>query len=158
MNYKESKSFKVAIIGITGALYIVLGFIFQPISFFGLQFRIAEIITGMCLLFPIPGLIGNLIGVFFVNLTSPLGPIDLIAVLVNIPALFCIIALRKNKSLRYVGGILYAIIISLYVAIILNVVIGLPILLSFIQVFIAESILASIGIFIFGYVGSQIPT
>jgi len=91
---KNTLSLKIALTAITAALYITLGYVFQPISFLGLQFRVAELIVGMCILFPFEGLIGNVIGVFFVNLTSPLGPIDLISCIVNIPALYCIVLLR----------------------------------------------------------------
>ncbi len=146
---ERNKSLKVALTAITAALYIALGYIFQPISFLGLQFRVAELIVGMCVLFPLEGLIGNVIGVFFVNLTSPLGPIDLISSIVNIPALYCIVLLRNKKFLKYVGGVLYAIIISLYVAIILNFTWGLPIWLMFVQVLVAEVILATLGIVLF---------
>ncbi|MFX0138904.1 MAG: QueT transporter family protein, partial [Candidatus Hodarchaeota archaeon] len=142
-------SVKVALTAITAALYIALGYIFQPISFLGLQFRVAELIVGMCIIFPFEGLIGKVIGVFFVNLTSPLGPIDLISCIVNIPALYCILLLREKKFLKYLGGVLYAIIISIYVAIVLNIAFGPPIWLSFIQVLIAEVILATLGIMLF---------
>ena len=148
--FKEmNSSLRVALTAITAALYIALGYIFQPISFLGLQFRVAELIVGMCILFPWEGLVGNVIGVFFVNLSSPLGPIDLISCIVNIPALYCIVFLRDKKVLKYVGGVLYAIIISIYVAIVLNFAFGLPIWLMFVQVLIAEVILATIGILIF---------
>lgn len=150
------KSLNIALIGITSALYITLGYIFQPISFLGLQFRIAELVVGMCIVFPKSGLIGNVIGVFFVNLISPLGLIDLFGVLVNIPALYCIILLRKRKFLKYLGGLLYATIISIYVALILNIIIGLPIWLMFIQVFIAESILATLGILLFDNINEKL--
>ncbi len=146
---KGLASLRVGIISITAALYIALGYIFHAISFLGLQFRVAELMVGMCIIFPIEGMIGKIIGVFIVNLTSPLGPIDLLSTIVNIPALYCIIYFRKKGKLKYFGGILYAIIISLYVAIILNLVLGLPIWLMFIQVFISEAILASLGIALF---------
>lgn len=153
----EEKSKKVAIVAVTAALYAALGYVFQPISFLGLQFRVAEIIVGMCLLYPWEGMIGKIIGVFFVNLSSPLGMIDLISVFVNVPALYMIILFRDRKYLKYLGGLIYAIIISTYVAVILNIVFTLPILLMLGQVFIAEAILATIGIFIFDRVGKQFP-
>jgi len=146
---KRPISLRIAIIAITAALYIVLGYIFHALSFLGVQFRIAELVVGMCLIFPLEGMIGKIIGVFFLNLTSPLGPIDLLSTIVNIPALYCIIYFRKKGKLKYVGGVLYAIIISLYVAIILNLVLGLPIWLMFIQVLISEVILATLGIALF---------
>ena len=146
---KPTISLRIAIIAITAALYIALGYIFHALSFLGIQFRIAELMVGMCLIFPLEGLIGKIIGVFFLNLTSPLGPIDLLSTIVNIPALYCIIYFRNKGKLKYLGGILYAIIISLYVAIILNLVLGLPIWLMFIQVLISEIILATLGIVLF---------
>ena len=151
----ESKSItiRVAITAITAALYIALGLIFQPISFLGLQFRVAELIVGMVILFPLEGLIGNVAGVFIVNLFSPLGPIDLISAAINIPALYCIIYLRKRGFLKFIGGILYATIISLWVAFMINFILHLPFLLMFIQVLIAEVILATLGILLFTLIG-----
>ncbi len=146
---KVSVSLKVALIAITAALYTALGYIFQPISFLELQFRVAELIVGMCIIFPYEGLFGNVLGVFFVNLTSPLGAIDLISCIVNIPALYCIIIFRNRKFLKYLGGVLYSIIISIYVATILYVSFGLPIWLNLLYVFISEVILATLGIFLF---------
>jgi len=146
----------VALTAMTAALYTALGYIFQPISFLGIQFRVAELIAGMCILFPFEGLIGKVIGVFFVNLSSPLGIIDLLSCIVNIPALYCIIIFRNKKRLKYLGGIIYAMIISLYVAIIINFVLQLPIWLIFIQVLVSEVILASLGIFLFDYIRKKI--
>lgn len=103
----------------------------------------------MCILFPYEGLIGNVIGAFFVNLSSPLGLIDLISTIVNIPALSCIVFLRDKKFLKYIGGVMYAIIISIYVAVVLNFAFGLPVWLMFVQVLISEIILATLGILLF---------
>ncbi len=152
---RDSLSIKVALTAITAALYTVLGYIFQPISFFGLQFRVAELIVGMCILFPYEGLMGKVLGVFFVNLTSPLGPIDLISCIVNIPALYFIIFFRDKKLLKYLGGVIYAIMISIYVALVLNYAFALPIWFSFIQVLIAEVILATLGIVLFDVIKNR---
>ncbi len=152
---KVNVSLKVALIAMTAALYTALGYLFQPISFLGLQFRVAELIVGMCLIFPLEGLIGNDLGVFFVNLTSPLGALDLISCIVNIPALYCIIIFRNRKFLKYLGGVLYSIIISIYVAIILYVSFGFPIWLNLLYVFISEVILATLGIFLFDIIKSR---
>ena len=152
---KVSVSLKVALIAITAALYTVLGYLFQPISFLGLQFRVAELIVGMCIIFPFEGLAGKVLGVFFVNLTSPLGAIDLISCIINIPALYCIIIFRNRRFLKYLGGVLYSIIISIYVATILFVSFGLPILLNLLYVFISEVILATLGIFLFDIIKSR---
>jgi len=157
MENKKSKSLFVAIAGITASLYITLGYVFQPISFLGIQFRIAEIMVGMCIIYGYSGLIGKIIGVLIVNLVSPLGPIDLLSVIVNIPALCCIIVFRERKYLQYFGGFLYAFIISVYVACILNFILGLSFSLMLIQVFISEIILTTLGISIFNYIKDKIP-
>ena len=152
----KSLSLKVALTAITAALYVALGYIFQPISFLGIQFRVAELVVGMCLLFPMEGMLGKVIGVFFVNLSSPLGPFDLLSTLVNVPALYCIIIFRNRRILKYLGGVLYAVIISLYVAIILYFVAFLPIWISFLQVLISEVILASLGILLFTIIKARL--
>jgi hypothetical protein len=153
---ERSISLKIALTSITAALYVALGFISIPIGFLDIQFRIAEIVVGMCLIFPYEGLIGKVIGVFIVNLFSPLGLIDLISCVVNIPALYCIILFRGSSKLRYLGAILYANIISLYVAIILYISIGIqPVWLSFIKVLFSEVILAILGVAVFTYIDNK---
>jgi uncharacterized membrane protein len=160
----KNKNVQVSIIGMTAALYTILGYLVLPLSFMGLQFRVAELMVGICIIFPISGLIGNVLGVFFVNLSSPLGVLDIIIMpLVNIPALYCIILLRNKKirvpfqrseenwfSLIWIGGILYAIIISIGVAWLLNFILAIPFWIMFLQVFAAEFILtwSSITLFI----------
>lgn len=147
---KERKSIRVAIAGITASLYVVLGYTFQPISFLGIQFRLAELMVGMCIIFPYAGLIGNVLGVFLVNLSSPLGIMDwIIGPIMNVPALYCIILFRKKHIFIGVGAILYAIIVSLYVAFELWIILALPFLLMFLQVFCAEMILAIFSVFLF---------
>ena len=145
----KSLSVKVALTAITAALYVALGYIFQPFGFLGVQFRVAELIVGMCLLFPLEGMLGKVIGVFFVNLSSPFVPFDLLSTIVNVPALYCIIIFRNKRILKYLGSVLYAIIISFYVAILIYFMVSVPIWITFIQVFISEVILASLGILLF---------
>ena len=152
----KSLSLKVALTAITAALYVALGYIFQPISFLGIQFRVAELVVGMCLIFPLEGMLGKVIGVFFVNLSSPFVPFDLLSTLVNIPALYCIIIFRNKRILKYLGGALYAIIISLYVAILLYLMVFIPIWISFLQVLISEVILAALGILLFTIIKARL--
>ena len=135
---------------------MALGFISVPIAYLDIQFRIAELVVGMCIIFPYEGLVGKVIGVFFVNLFSPLGLIDLLSVIVNIPALYCIILFRGSPKLKYLGAVLYANIISLYVAIILFLSIGIqPVWLTFIKVLFSEVILSVSGVAIFSYVNKK---
>ena len=142
-------SLEIPIAAITAALYFVLGFFLQPIGFLSLQFRVAEILIGIVIIFPIGGIIGNVLGVFIVNIFSPLGALDLISAPVNIIALLPLALLRNEMVWKYVGAVIYAAIISLYVAILLYYIIKLPVWISFIQVFISETILSILGVLIF---------
>lgn len=56
---------------------------------------------------------------------------------------------RDKRYLKYLGGVLYAILMSIYVAIVLNIAFGLPIWLMFIQVLISMVILTILGIIVF---------
>lgn len=147
---KEIKwSLEIPIAAITAALYFVLGYFLQPIGFLSLQFRVAEILIGIVIIFPIGGIIGNVLGVLIVNIFSPLGTLDLLSAPVNIIALLPLALLRNEKIWKYAGAIIYAAIISLYVAILLYYIFGLPVWLSFIQVFISETVLSILGVIIF---------
>ncbi|MFX1496642.1 MAG: QueT transporter family protein [Promethearchaeota archaeon] len=150
---QEKLSVSVAITAITASLYIALGYIFQPISFYGLQFRVAELMLGMVMLFPKAGLIGKIIGVFFVNLSSPMVPLDLLSCLVNIPALTCIILTRDWKFFKYIGATVYAFVIAVYVAWLVNLYFSAPFILNLIYVFISEEVLACLSVFLFTIIG-----
>jgi len=145
-------SLEISIAAITAALYFVLGFFLQPIGFLSLQFRVAELLIGMVIIFPIGGIIGNALGVLIVNIFSPLGVLDLIGSPVNIVALIPLALLRDEKIWKYVGAIIYAAIISLYVAILLWYVFSLPLWICFLQVFISEIILSVLGVVIFSII------
>jgi uncharacterized membrane protein len=152
MNTKIRWSLEIAIASITAALYFVLGFFLQPIGFLQLQFRIAEILVGIVILFPIGGIIGNVLGVLIVNIFSPLGPLDLLSAPVNIIALLPLALLRDKKFLKYVGALIYSAIISIYVALLLYVVLHLPVWISFLQVLASETILSVIGVLLFSLI------
>ena len=149
-------SLEIAIAGITAGLYVVLGILLQPISFLSLQFRVAELLVGMVIIFPLGGLIGNVLGVFIVNIFSPLGLLDLISEPVNIIALLPLALLRDKRFWKYVGGIIYAAIISIYVAILLYYVFSIPIWISFLQVLASETILTMISIVLFSIINTRI--
>jgi len=74
------KSLKLTIkdisrLGIIAALYVALTFITYPISFLGIQFRVAEILVFLCF-FKKDYIISLTIGCVLVNLASPIGFID----------------------------------------------------------------------------------
>ncbi len=75
----KSKSLYLAIAGVVAALYVVLTLPFAQFAFGPIQFRLAELLVVLPILFPaaIPGVT---IGCFLSNLLNPgsLGPIDVI--------------------------------------------------------------------------------
>lgn len=66
---------KPARAGLIGALYLLLSLALQPLTFGPLQFRVAEALTVLPLVFP-EAIFGLSIGCFFTNLTSPFGILD----------------------------------------------------------------------------------
>lgn len=74
--YQNTISFKIAIAGIIGALYVVLVWLLPFISFFVWQIRIADCLIPQALLFGLPAAIGLAVGCFAGNLIGGLGLID----------------------------------------------------------------------------------
>ena len=71
----ESKTKIIVTQAVIGALYVALTAITYPISFLGIQFRIAEMLILLCF-FDRKNVIGITIGCVLVNLASSIGPID----------------------------------------------------------------------------------
>lgn len=93
---RQTKAFKLAIISITASLYIVMTISFAPISFLAIQLRFSELLNLLAFINPIYG-VGVIIGCFLSNITSPLGPIDMIVgTSGTILAVFLITKARKN--------------------------------------------------------------
>jgi uncharacterized membrane protein len=74
--YQNNLSFKVAIAGIIGALYVVLVWLLPFISFFIWQVRIADFLIPQALIFGVPAALGLAVGCFAGNLIGGLGLID----------------------------------------------------------------------------------
>ncbi|MHA1130919.1 MAG: QueT transporter family protein [Candidatus Helarchaeota archaeon] len=75
-DFQSSLSYKIAIAGIIGALYVVLVWLLPFISFFVWQVRLADFLIPQALLFGIPAALGLAIGCFTGNLIGGLGLID----------------------------------------------------------------------------------
>ncbi|HUX98901.1 MAG TPA: QueT transporter family protein [Candidatus Deferrimicrobium sp.] len=76
--FKNSLSYKIAIIAIFGALYAVLVYTFAPISFYFPQVRIADCLIPLSFIFGLSCAIGLFVGCFIGNFIGGLGPIDYI--------------------------------------------------------------------------------
>lgn len=73
---KESEQ-RIARVGLIAALYVVLTYALQAVSFFPTQFRVAEALTLLPMIFP-EAVWGLGIGCLIANLFSPAGLIDVV--------------------------------------------------------------------------------
>jgi len=76
----------VALIVVFASMYVALGYVLHPISFLQIQVRIADALYPLIAVFGLPSLVGLVIGHFLLNLSSPLGLIDLLSIPLFIPA------------------------------------------------------------------------
>jgi uncharacterized membrane protein len=148
----------LALISVYSALYVVLVIVFEPISFYALQFRIAGILR--------PGIakrrelaFGYAIGTLVANIFSPFAGLH---ELIFMPIMSLIsgligynVSIRFNNS-YYVCGAIIAVIIPLSVAWMLNQLFNLPIMVTFFGLVISEQIINLIGASIFKLIESRI--
>lgn len=123
--------------------YAALVYFFAPISFLQMQVRVANALMGIVPILGMPAVYGITLGVLIGNLFSPLGPIDLLSPIPSFIGLLIIYRLRKRSVL--LGLTIYSLIISLWVAFMLNYILNLPYLVTFIYVFIGVTI-ATVGL------------
>jgi uncharacterized membrane protein len=123
---------------VLSALYAALVNFLHPLSFMQVQVRVANALIGLVPIFGLPAVYGLTIGVFIGNLTSPLGPIDLISPVFSFIGLMIIYELR-NESV-FSGLLIYSMLLSVWVSFMLWYVFGLPYILSFLYVLIGITI------------------
>ncbi|MEM2129047.1 MAG: QueT transporter family protein [Candidatus Bathyarchaeia archaeon] len=145
------KTKDIALTSIFASLYAVLVYVFAPMSFYALQFRVAGVLR--------PAIakkwvlsIGYAIGVVVGNLFSPFsGPYELIFMpLVSLAAgVIGFVVAKKFKKSYFVEGAVIAVIVPIGVSWMLNQLFGLPLLATFPYLLISEQIVCLIGAFVF---------
>jgi uncharacterized membrane protein len=120
------------------ALYAALVNVFAPISFQQIQVRVANALIGSVPLLGWPAVCGLALGVFLGNLTSPLGPIDLLSTLPSFLGLLVVYRLRQVSVL--LGLQIYSTLVSIWVAFMLNFAFQLPYITTFAYVFVGVTI------------------
>lgn len=111
---------KTARIGIIAAIYVVLTYVFQGLSFLPMQLRLAEALTLLPMLFP-EAVWGIGIGCFIANLLSPAGLIDVIlGSLTSTLAAYITYRFRWRVAGYTAPIILNAVIISAYLRLLAN--------------------------------------
>ena len=153
---KNSRTRDLALVATFASLYVVLVYAFAPISFGPLQFRLAGALR--------PGIarrrilaVGYALGVIVANLFTP-NPLYYEILFMPVMSLVAGLAgyqVAKWVKGRYLtAGVVIASIISLSVSWMLSqpLALGLPMILSFPGLFIAEQIVCVIGAAVFNLV------
>lgn len=120
-------------VAIVTALYLALSYAFHPISFLQVQVRISNALIPLIAIFEGPAFIGLILGHALFNISSPLGWLDLVSVILFIPAKWLIL----RKKLYAVP--LHILSVAVWVGILLYNV-GLPLVPSIISVGVGEFI------------------
>lgn len=80
------KSRNIVLAALFATIYVILGYVLHSISFLEYQVRISDALYPLIAVFGLPAVIGTTMGHFMLNLSSPLGIIDLLSVALFIPA------------------------------------------------------------------------
>ena len=126
------------------AIYFVLTVLLEPFSYGQIQFRISEILM-VLVLFNLKVAPGIVLGCFTANLFSPFGIWDVIfGTLATVICLILMFVFRKNIFIALLAP---TIVGSAIVAVMLNLILGLPFLETFIYVVVGEGcVLYLIGV------------
>jgi len=141
----------LSLVAVFASLYAVLVYVFAPISFYALQFRVAGAIRPAIARKWILS-IGYAIGVVVGNLFSPFaGPFELIfmPVMSLLAGLLGYLTARRFKSNYFVAGIVVATVIAFSVSWMLNQLFNLPTLATLPYLFVSEQLVCFIGASIF---------
>ena len=141
----------IALVSIFASLYAVLVYVFAPVSFYTLQFRVAGVLR--------PAIakkwvlsIGYAIGVIVGNLFSPFsGPYELVFMpLVSLVAgIVGFVVAKRFKENYFIEGAIIAVIVPIGVSWMLSQLFSLPLVATFPYLLISEQIICLIGAFIF---------
>jgi uncharacterized membrane protein len=121
----------MAVAGLIASIYAALSLLLAPLTFGTVQFRVAEAMTLLPILFPeaIPGLF---VGCFLTNLFSPVGLPDIVfGSLATLIAAYMTFKLRRNTWLACVPPIA---VNALVVGMLLHVEYGTPFILNMLSV------------------------
>jgi len=141
----------LSLVAVFAALYAVLVYLFAPISFYALQFRIAGILR--------PGIarkwvlaVGYAIGVVIGNFFSPFtGPYELVfmPIMSFLAGSLGYLIAKPLRNNYFVSGAVIAAIISISVSWMLNQLFNLPLFATLPYLFISEQAVCLIGAIVF---------
>lgn len=130
---------------IVAAIYAALTMVL-PLSYLGVQFRVAEILV-LLVFIDRRYIYGLTLGCLVANLGSPLGPLDVI--FGTLATLIALLLISKTKNL-FVATLWPAVVNGIIIGLLLFYLLDLPFLLSAAQVFFGEFVVVTlIGYFLF---------
>ncbi|EUJ30754.1 hypothetical protein MFLO_10149 [Listeria floridensis FSL S10-1187] len=139
----------ITVNAIVAALYVILGFLVQPIAFSAIQFRIPELFNHL-IVFNKKYFWGIILGVFITNLFSPLGWYDLVFGVaqsaVSIAIMFVVMRYVKGTIPRMIANTLVFSLTMFIIAYELHLAFGLPFFLSWLTCAIGEVVVMGVGI------------
>ncbi len=147
----EIKSKDLSLVAVFAALYAVLVYIFAPISFYALQFRVAGVLRPAIAKKWILA-IGYAIGVVIANFFSPfVGVYELLFMptMSFIAGMLGYVLAKKFSSNYFIAGAVIATVIPISVSWMLNQLFDLPILATFPYIFVSEQLICFLGACIF---------
>lgn len=154
---KKTKT--IAMTGVIAALYFVLGIVFSAISFGAIQFRVPNIMYQL-VAFNKKYYFGLVLGVILANLTSPLGWYDLVfGVLTTVVGLGVAIIVNSKIENVLVKQIVTAISVSvstIFVAYELHLVLGVPILFTWLTVATGQLLTQTAGAFVIRAISKRV--
>jgi len=149
---KHNSTKNVALVSIWAALYAVLTYVFAPISFQALQFRVADILPPSIAKKWILA-VGYAIGCVVANIFSPfVGPWELVfmPIMSFVAGILGYLAAKlSSKWDYYICGVVHAVVISGAVTYMLCALFALPALETFVLILVSELILGLVGATLF---------
>lgn len=139
---------------VIAALYVALTWVVHPIAYGPVQFRVAEVLKSLVIWFP-PAIPGFALGNFIANLGSPFGLLELTLM----PAANLVggwLCWRIGQHNKWAGAAVFALVISVGVATVLNTALAIPWLGVFCSVLFSEALLIIGGVSVMERIGAAI--
>ncbi|EIA20392.1 hypothetical protein X560_1821 [Listeria fleischmannii 1991] len=139
----------ITVNAIVAALYVIIGFLIQPIAFSAIQFRVPELFNHL-IVFSKNYFWGIALGVFITNLFSPLGWYDLVfgvgQSVLSMLIMFGIMKYAKGTILRMILNTLVFSFTMFIIAWELHLAFQLPFFITWLTIAIGELVVMGIGI------------
>lgn len=148
MNYRKINTKKIANIGVVAGIYVVLTVALSSLSYGGVQFRVAEMLTLLCF-YKKDYCLSVTLGCFISNMFSPM-PVDMLigtlaTVVAVVPMYYIGKKATKNRLFKMVLASLCPVLSNaLIVGAELKIFVGLPFVISALEVALGEIVCVSL--------------